>query len=81
MMRQFFSLYARPSFWEGVARVMDIGGTLNEYNYSNEPRQADSRAIQSDWEAVGIDLLTVLEQFEEEFQKRISGKRPKEETK
>jgi len=25
-------LFARPSFFEGIARVIDIGSTLNEYN-------------------------------------------------
>ena len=24
--------YARPSFLEGMARLMDVGGTLNEYD-------------------------------------------------
>jgi hypothetical protein len=25
-------LHARPTFLEGVARLLDVGGTLNEYN-------------------------------------------------
>ena len=25
-------IYARPSFFEGMARVIDIGGTLNQYH-------------------------------------------------
>lgn len=31
---QFGLLYATPSFLEGVARAIDIGDTLTEYNYS-----------------------------------------------
>ena len=27
-------LFAEPSFLEGMARVVDFGGTLNEYNRS-----------------------------------------------
>lgn len=49
-------LYARPSFIEGVARLMDVGGTLNEYNRSASDEQADARALRSDWYAVGDDL-------------------------
>jgi len=28
-------LYARPSFMEGLARMVDIGSSLNAYNYSH----------------------------------------------
>ncbi len=56
-----FSLYAKPSFLEGVARLVDIAGTLDEYNYSDSDDEADSRALQSDWEAVGNDLHSALE--------------------
>ena len=29
-------IYARPSFLEGMARILDIGGTLNEYHFVSE---------------------------------------------
>lgn len=25
-------LFARPSFWEGLGRLIDFGGTLTEFN-------------------------------------------------
>ncbi len=53
-------LYALPSFWEGIARVWDIGGTLDEYNRSLTPQQADRLALRSDWIAVGEDLRAAL---------------------
>lgn len=67
-MTRRFRLYAQPSFWEGMARIIDLGGTLNEYNYSDHPRQADFRAIQSDWEEVGTDFVTAIEELEKELE-------------
>lgn len=49
-------LYSRPSFVEGVARVLDFGNILNRYNSSSSPQEADKRAIRADWEAVGGDI-------------------------
>ena len=45
-------LFARPSFWEGASRVLDLGATLQEYNSSLNFDQADKIAQQMDWEAV-----------------------------
>lgn len=58
-----FCLYVNPSFWEGVARLVDITGSLNEYNYSGSPNEADCRAIASDWEAVGSDMRVAMGVF------------------
>jgi hypothetical protein len=49
-------LFARPSFWEGVARNFDIYGGLNRYNYSKTGAEADRLALMSDWKAVYNDL-------------------------
>jgi hypothetical protein len=49
-------LYARPTFLEGLARILDLGGTLEEYNVSSSPSDADTRALQADWLAIGDDL-------------------------
>lgn len=45
-------LFARPSFLEGLSRVLDLGATLQEYNSSLNPEQADAIAQQMDWQAV-----------------------------
>jgi hypothetical protein len=56
-MGQFsFFLFARPSFVEGAARVLDIGDTLNHYNTSPTEADADYNALFADWCAVGSDL-------------------------
>jgi hypothetical protein len=49
-------LYARPSFPEGVARIMDLAGALNVYNQAAPPEQADAWALWSDWAAIGQDF-------------------------
>jgi hypothetical protein len=67
-----FKLYAKPTFWEGVARLIDFSGSLNEYNYSESTDQADFRAIQSDWESVGLDILEAIKKFEKENHGRIN---------
>ena len=66
MNEQFGLLYAIPSFAEGVARALDIGDTLTEYNYSETEDVADARALRSDWRAVGDDMRQAVIQFRRE---------------
>jgi hypothetical protein len=56
-----FSLYDRPSFLDGFARVLDLSGSMNIYNISQTPEVADTKAIWSDWEAIGKDLGAAIE--------------------
>ncbi len=49
-------LYAQPSFLEGVARILDIGNTLNQYNTSPTEDMADEAALRMDWIMVGNDI-------------------------
>ncbi|MBN3951909.1 MAG: hypothetical protein HWQ38_37785 [Nostoc sp. NMS7] len=58
-------LYARPSFIEGVARIVDFGNTLQVYNTSLSPGQADYLALLSDWVVVGNDLQNAMAEFKE----------------
>ncbi len=66
-------LFARPSFVEGMARTLDFGGTLNEYNSSLSEEQADCLALNADWMAVGQDLLEVFAAAPEEFADEAPG--------
>lgn len=50
-------LFARPSVWEGIGRILDFGNTLNEYNNSSEP---DEIALRLDWVCVGNNLRQAL---------------------
>ena len=61
-------LFARPSFLEGAARVLDLGSTLNEYNSSLTPEQADHLALRNDLQRVGGDARYVAMKWEPEEQ-------------
>ena len=56
-------LYARPSFVEGVARLFDLRGTLNEYNGSPTTTFADGYAIGMDWYVVGRDIEEAISKY------------------
>jgi hypothetical protein len=62
-----YFLFARPTFWSGMARVLDLSGSLNEYNYTSTPKVADFCAISSDWKAVGSDILNAMVTYEDEI--------------
>lgn len=61
-------LFARPSFLTGIARIIDVRGTLNKYNSSSSESLADCRALFSDWATVGDDLRAAIQQYESEGQ-------------
>lgn len=54
-------LFARPSFLEGLARVFDVGGTLQEYNYSPTGEIADYFAMMADFRCVGQDMQFAID--------------------
>lgn len=53
-------LFASPSIWEGLGRLVDFGNALNVYNTSPSPEAADARALEMDWRAVGADLKSAI---------------------
>jgi len=55
-------LFADPSFLQGLASALDIGGTLLEYNQSATPEEADARALATDWAVVGNDMKKAIKQ-------------------
>ncbi|HET7228649.1 MAG TPA: hypothetical protein VFJ16_01470 [Longimicrobium sp.] len=52
------SLIGTPSFLRGMARVLDLGGTLNRCDspVSDTPTDDDVQALLGDWEAVAGDM-------------------------
>jgi hypothetical protein len=58
-------LYARPSFFEGVARLFDFGNTLNTYNESLSGEYADAWAMWADWGMTGQDIQGAITAYEE----------------
>lgn len=61
-------LFARPSFFGGMARIFDFGQTLTEYNQSRTPDEADEIALRMDMAAVTDDLWTAVEKTVDDFQ-------------
>lgn len=59
-------LFADPSFVLGVISVLDLGGTLYEYNTSDSGMEADVKALKNDWRAVGEDIANSIEMYEQE---------------
>lgn len=56
-----FFLFARPSFLEGVSRILDLGATLDEYNRATTGSAADEIALHNDWMALAEDFGQVVE--------------------
>lgn len=50
-----------------MARVLDIGGVFDDYNYSDTPEEADARAMRNDWISVGEFLSDALERTLAEY--------------
>ncbi|MFO0966852.1 MAG: hypothetical protein U0793_14865 [Gemmataceae bacterium] len=69
-------LFAEPSFAEGMARAIDLGGTLNEYNRSPSGELADYFALSADWRAVGCDLQVAADKVSQDVAsvKKLSAK-------
>lgn len=64
-------LFADPSFLEGVARIIDMGSTLTEFNSAMTEAQADFLAVSADWQAVGIDILRALDHLDPDELRRL----------
>ena len=45
-------LYARPSFLEGAARIMDFSDSMTFFNTRETPEEADRVALATDWAVV-----------------------------
>lgn len=48
-------LFAQPSVLAGIASIIDITGSFDQYNTTT---LADELALRADWEIVGNDLRT-----------------------
>jgi hypothetical protein len=57
-------LFAQPSFLSGAARVLDVFGVFDFYNFSPTPEQAEARAMYVDWAMVGQDLQKAMAEWD-----------------
>lgn len=61
-----FHLFARPSFLEGLCRILDLYSSLQVYNRDRTGVEADTRALYNDWQMVGRDIESSIECYEQE---------------
>ncbi len=59
-------LFSMPSFLKGMGRTLDLFGTMDEYNTSTSPEEADSRALMQDGLAIKRDMSRVIKDFSEQ---------------
>ncbi len=63
--RRQFIRYARPGFFEGMARIMDFGNSMNRYPRYRSSAEDDMLALRSDWVAVGDDIRAAIRGYDE----------------
>ncbi len=61
-------MFATPSFWSGVGRLLGLWGKFDCYNLGESAKETDNRALYSDWRIVGQDIrdsfVSIAEQAE-----------------
>ena len=62
-MNQTDFLFASPSFFGGMASLLDFGTTLVVYNESKTVDEADYHAILTDWVVTGSDIQNSINQM------------------
>ena len=60
-------LFAYPSFLSGAARVVDLFGVFDDYNFSPDPATADYLAALSDRAALEGDEDSALQALIDEY--------------
>ena len=53
-------------FLVGVGSVIDISGSLFDYNITRNPAKRDIKSIQMDWITIGKDISKAAKKFEDE---------------
>jgi len=65
-------LFARSSFTEGFARIVDLGSTLNIYNNSETVNEADLKALKNDFRMIGQDIASAVKNYGKEKKQKKS---------
>jgi len=50
-------LFSNPSFLIGAGSVFNIAGNYFDFNYSSSDKDADTKAILSDWSIIGQEII------------------------
>lgn len=51
-------LFPAPTFLTGIGSVLNLAGNYFKFNYSVGDKEADWKALLSDWGVVGEDILS-----------------------
>ena len=54
-------LLPNNNFVRGWGSVLNLLGSYFEYNYSNSSKEADLKALESDWQNIGEDIRKSVE--------------------
>lgn len=49
-------LFPMPSFWSGMGSILDLSGHPSRYLFSRTGREADTKALYSDYRMIGQDI-------------------------
>ena len=73
-------LFPRNSFFIGVGALFNFSGRYFDFNYSQDPEEADFKALQADAAAIAEDFWAVLDagSFFTETQSRHEEKNPRD---
>jgi len=64
-------LFKRPSFREGFLRAFDLFGVHSNYNPDDlSDEEIDYAAMKNDWEMVGCDIRTAMNQYDAEIKEK-----------
>jgi len=66
-----FILFSTPSFFIGMGSIFNLAGKYFYYNTSDSDAEADYKAIESDWKAVGKDIQDSINTYKEENNKQL----------
>lgn len=58
-------LFSYPSVQKGIARTVDLFGSLDEYNTKASEEEADECELRHDWVLVGSDLSKAIKDYEQ----------------
>ncbi len=56
-------LFRTPTARKGAARAVSLFGKLDQYVSMPTAKDADARALASDWKAVGFDIHKAITQY------------------
>ncbi len=62
-----FQLFATPTFFSGMARTLDLGAVLDDYDGILISEQVDRLALCADWLAVSEDMWSALAEYESQI--------------